>query len=828
MPGLVNTPPSSTTPSRLDRALALFTEVRAGEGATAVLMLANVFLLLVCYSVIKTVREPLILLGGGAEVRSYAAAGQALLLMAFVPLYGLVASRVDRMKLVVGVTAFFVVCIELFAAAVAGRVPYVGVAFFIWVGIFNMSLVAQFWSFANDIYRKDAGERLFPMIMIGMTAGAPLGSYVAARLFRSGLTPQLILQLSAALLAASAVLYLVINRRIAHQAREAVPPLDAAGGFALVLGNRYLRLVALLVVLLNVVNTTGEYIVARLLTAHVSELAALTPGFNKQAFIGAFIGEYQFWVNVTALVLQSFVTSRLVRFRGLQGVLLALPLIALGGYSLIAAGVGFSVVRWVKTAENAADYSIMNTARQLLWLPTTREEKYKAKQAIDTFFVRAGDVVSAGAVFVGTSVLHLAPARFAALNVVLTVAWLGVALLLLRPVRRAPRVVLPRLAGASAALAAVTLAVLLPARASAQSRADLLAAERAEKAAHLAPFTPNALEEKVAFVDRHLFTPRTFAPFVGSVFEGGGLAIGPGVRHAVGDTGLFTAHAAWSMRGYGALVAALALPEFGNGRVRVTVRGQQLHAPTVAFFGIGNDSLRDNRRTFGYDETRVGAQAEVRVGGHVSVGGSADLLRTSAEKLGDMEGATSLAPAYGRTSAFVALDTRTSPSYSRAGGLIRTEFADYRQSNGSGSGFQRADADVQRFIPLLKENWVIALRASGSATFVDTGEAVPSFMLPALGGHDALRGYSSWRFRDRQRLLLSGEYRWTAGPLVDMALFMDSGQVAPRLSDLAMDRFRTTYGIGMTLHTPSTTITRVEVAHSREGNGLLVSFGPSF
>ena len=147
--------------SWLDCALSLFTDVRAGEGRTAVLMLVNIFLLLICYSVIKTVREPLILLGGGAEVRSYAAAGQALLLMGFVPVYSWFASRVDRAKLLVGVTLFFIVCIELFATAVAARVPYIGVAFFIWVGIFNISLVAQFWSFANDIYSKEAATGCF-------------------------------------------------------------------------------------------------------------------------------------------------------------------------------------------------------------------------------------------------------------------------------------------------------------------------------------------------------------------------------------------------------------------------------------------------------------------------------------------------------------------------------------------------------------------------------------------------------------------------------------------------------------------------------------------
>jgi hypothetical protein len=148
--------------------------------------------------------------------------------------------------------------------------------------------------------------------------------------------------------------------------------------------------------------------------------------------IGSFYGEYQFWVNVLAFVLQAFVASRLVKHRGLRGVLLALPLIALGGYTVIAAGVGFALVRWIKTAENATDYSIMNTARQLLWLPTSTDEKYKAKQAIDGFFVRSGDVLSAAIVFAGTAVLHLSIARFAVVNVALVVTWLAVAAIVLR------------------------------------------------------------------------------------------------------------------------------------------------------------------------------------------------------------------------------------------------------------------------------------------------------------------------------------------------------------------------------------------------------------
>lgn len=127
--------------------------------------------------------------------------------------------------------------------------------------------------------------------------------------------------------------------------------------------------------------------------------------------------------------------SRLVKYFGMVGALFALPIIALGTYSLVAIGVGFAVLRVAKMAENATDYSVMNTAKQMLWLPTAREEKYKAKQAIDTFFVRAGDVLSAALVFAGTQWLALGITDFGKINVVFVLVWLSLAVALLRKYR---------------------------------------------------------------------------------------------------------------------------------------------------------------------------------------------------------------------------------------------------------------------------------------------------------------------------------------------------------------------------------------------------------
>ena len=436
-------------PGPLDRLLGLFSEVQPGEGARALLMLVNVFLILVSYYVIKTVREPLILgtdvpsflqalgIKSAAEVKTFAAAGQALVLMAFVPAYSWFASRVSRMRLIVGVTLFFVANILAFAVAVNAGVPFVGVAFYVWVGFFSLSIIAQFWSYANDIYTKDAGNRLFPIIGIGATAGSPVGAWVAGRLFDAQVRPHLMLYLSAGLLLATLFLYVVVNRGASAPAGTAGAPaaqaaLGGRNAFSLALSNRYILLIAVLLIVLNVVNTVGEYILSHLVVEHAQALAAADASFDKNAYIGAYYGSYFFWVNVIAVVLQAFVASRLVKRFGLAGVLYALPLIALGAYGFVAVGATIAIVRAAKTAENATDYSVMNTAKQLLWLPTTREEKYKAKQAVDSFFVRLGDLAAAFVVFAGTAWVTLDASGFAIVNLCFIALWLVLAVALVR------------------------------------------------------------------------------------------------------------------------------------------------------------------------------------------------------------------------------------------------------------------------------------------------------------------------------------------------------------------------------------------------------------
>jgi AAA family ATP:ADP antiporter len=197
-----------------------------------------------------------------------------------------------------------------------------------------------------------------------------------------------------------------------------------------VLRSSYLLPIALLLVMLNWVNTTGEYILARTVRSAADAAVASGAAETIEGFIGAYAAAYQTGFNLLSLLLQLFVVSRVLKFFGVRVALLVLPVIALAGYALLAFVPVLSAIRWAKTAENATDYSLQNTTRNVLFLPTTREEKYSAKQAIDGFFVRFGDMLSAGLVFAGTNWLAMQTRHFAMVNLALVAVWLVLAVVI--------------------------------------------------------------------------------------------------------------------------------------------------------------------------------------------------------------------------------------------------------------------------------------------------------------------------------------------------------------------------------------------------------------
>ncbi len=445
-------PPSQAPKGLLDRVLGVFAEVNGGEGLTAVLLMLNIFILLTAYYMLKVIREPLILTTpGGAEVKSYAAAAIAGLFIILVPLYSAVASRVSRVKLINGVTLFFAACLVGFFALSRTGVP-IGVAFFIWVGIFNLMVIAQLWAFANDVYTVEQGKRLFAIVGFGASLGAIAGSFSTGQLVKLWGPYPFMLGACVLLILCMVLTNLVNAREKRARAAQARPPEDRAAepgapaardaaaedsmrgrsGFALVFRDPYLLLIGLLMLLINFVNTNGEYILGKLvLGAYIAEHgAAAVADLDAKKVIGEFYGNFQTMVNVIAALIQAFVVSRVLKHFGVRVALLALPVVALIGYTAMAFVPLLSFIRGAKLAENSLDYSLQNTTRNALYLPTSREAKYKAKQANDTFFVRFGDVLSAGLVFAGTTWWGFAAREFALTNVVLIVVWLALAVVI--------------------------------------------------------------------------------------------------------------------------------------------------------------------------------------------------------------------------------------------------------------------------------------------------------------------------------------------------------------------------------------------------------------
>jgi len=187
---------------------------------------------------------------------------------------------------------------------------------------------------------------------------------------------------------------------------------------------------------LNWVNTNGEYILGKVIADAAAEaVASGTTQLSVGAFIGSFYANYYAVVNIVSLLIQLFLTSRIVKFAGVHRAVMVLPFISMGVYSIMAFVPLLAAVRWAKTAENATDYSLNNTVRNMLFLPTTREQKYKAKQVSDAFFHRAGDVMSSATVFLGTSVLALTAMGLALINLGLVVIWLVIAWMIGRSYR---------------------------------------------------------------------------------------------------------------------------------------------------------------------------------------------------------------------------------------------------------------------------------------------------------------------------------------------------------------------------------------------------------
>jgi hypothetical protein len=389
----------------------------------------------------------------------------------------------------------------------------------------------------------------------------------------------------------------------------------------------------------------------------------------------------------------------------------------------------------------------------------------------------------------------------------------------------------------SVAVAAVTLAV--PASAQ-DTRAEVIAQEKARKAAQLAPYVPSVAERLVTKVGAGLTRlPDGIFPAFGSVYAGGGLALGPGGRVFVGDRSYVEGRAMMSIRQYKLLDASAVFPQLARGRLGLRANAGWRDATQIGFFGLGMATSHDDRANFRMKQTVASLQADVRPAGplfaNVSVGYedySFERGQGAHPSIEDVFTAAAVPglgaePTYTTFSASAGLDSRPFPGYTRRGGLYGAGYHAWRDRDTTFS-FERVDAEVVQHVPLLRESIVVSLRGRVQSTIGGT-DVVPYFLLPSLGSGSTLRGYSTGRFRDRHALLLQAEWRWIVSRAgLDLALFYDAGKVSDRRSALGLADMKSNIGLGLRLHGPRTTPLRIELARGNEGFNLVFAASAAF
>jgi hypothetical protein len=365
---------------------------------------------------------------------------------------------------------------------------------------------------------------------------------------------------------------------------------------------------------------------------------------------------------------------------------------------------------------------------------------------------------------------------------------------------------------------------------------------QADKVKTLHPYVPNKGERIFARIDTVLVggTLR-WHPFFDNAYSGGGFTLGVGHVSYVSGYNYIDVRGSYSIAGYKRAEVEFVAPRMFNRRASLSVLGGWREATQVGFYGIGTDTSKDDRTNYLFQQPYGSALFTIFPTRRVlMLRGGAEFTRWSQEP---GEGTspsveTRYTPAtlpglgaavtYLHTQGTVGLDWRTSPGYTRRGGFLGATLHDFNDRD-KDFGFQMVEYEAIQHIPILREAWVLSFHGRVQTALEKDGQQTPFFMLPSVGGGSSLRGYSSWRFRDQNSLLLQAEWRIMVNRYLDLAFFYDAGKVTARTKDLDLDGLKDDFGFGLRFHGPFATPLRLELARSRESSlSLIFSSSASF
>ena len=376
----------------------------------------------------------------------------------------------------------------------------------------------------------------------------------------------------------------------------------------------------------------------------------------------------------------------------------------------------------------------------------------------------------------------------------------------------------------------------------AAGRAALVEEAQAKKSTQLRPFEPNKVENILNRVEKTLLSGSLRVhPFFESAYAGGGFTLGAGYLHHVSAYNTLDLRGSITFSGYKRIEAAFTAPRLFDRRGSMTLIGGWREATAVGFYGIGNENTsHDDRANYAFDQPYGGAAVDfwptrklLLLSGGIELSkwntssGSGPAPPIDEAYTPQTLPGLGASPTYLHSQGTIAIDSRPSPGYARHGGFYGVTYNDFHDADGA-FGFRRMDYEAIQHVPILKETWVLSLHARAQLADAADTQVVPYFMLPSLGGGSSLRGFTSWRFRDLNSVLLQAEWRVIGSRIVDMALFYDAGRVAARRGDLFDAPLKSDYGVGFRLHGRNATPLRIEIAHGNEGFSLVFSAKPPF
>ena len=365
-----------------------------------------------------------------------------------------------------------------------------------------------------------------------------------------------------------------------------------------------------------------------------------------------------------------------------------------------------------------------------------------------------------------------------------------------------------------------------------ETRAGLLEQQRATKAAALESYKPGKLEKAAIWYEEHDVLAK-LAPHNGFYAQygfqwkpvGSGVGFGAGYRHDLFDrTARINLGGGITFRNYQMLQADFSLPYLADERVELGVYAVYRHNPQEDFWGIGLDTVDENRTSFTADYTDfqaraigrplpwlVGAARFGRLAGSIESG--TDSRYPSTEELFTDESAPGLLeqPDFNYVELMGAIDYRDQEDNARAGGYYALRWRKYSDLDLDSYSFREMDAHLQQFFPIFDKKRVIAAQARLLSASPDDGQVVPFYFKPTVGGSTSLRAYDDYRFRDDTGLYLNLEYRWEVFSGLDMALFSDWGTIAPELEKLSASNLKNGYGIGFRFNTYKSVWWRIDI-----------------